>query len=162
MKKLDLTGHQYGQLTVIKFARKINNLSYWTCECACGNKLEVTRNNLRTGDTKSCGCLRSAATAERHLTHGQSGTVVYNAWKCMRQRCLNKDHHKYHLWGGRGITICKAWNSFEIFAKDMGPHPGLGYSLERKNNEGNYEPDNCYWATAKEQANNTRNNKCIL
>jgi len=115
---------------------------------------------LNDGWTKSCGCLQSetrALNGKRNLRHGRIKTSEYYAWADMKSRCLYPKDWRYPEWGGRGITICQNWiDSFEAFFNDMGLRPGPGYSLDRINNDGNYEPSNCRWATAKEQASNRR------
>jgi hypothetical protein len=101
-------------------------------------------------------------------THGQSKgknkrpTRLYRVWTDMHSRCYNKYSNRYHSHGQRGIVICDSWHKFENFRDDMGPHPGGGYSIERKDNNGNYEKDNCYWATPKQQARNTRRNRIVV
>jgi hypothetical protein len=114
---------------------------------------------IRNGGTKSCGCLAREATATRSKTHGLSHGAEYQVWECMIRRCHNERTNGYdRYYGGRGIQVCKRWrNSFEAFYADMGPRPSPQHSVDRINNNGNYEPDNCRWATAAEQARNHRN-----
>lgn len=133
----------------------------WLCRCDCGAELIVAHNDLISGNTRSCGCLYRESRHTIRLTHGQSTTSVYSAWCQMKRRCFNPTDQKFKNYGGRGITVCDRWNnSFEDFINDMGPRP-LGYTLDRKDNNGNYEPSNCRWATATEQAMNRRSNVIV-
>lgn len=158
MKKvIDLTGQRFGRLTVFKFY-EINNdrCATWECSCDCGAKVIVNGTHLRNGNTRSCGCLQSDISASRLLVHGMKGTREYNSWRSMMKRCNNPNDKAYNHYGGRGISVCERWRKFENFYADMGGRPD-GYSLDRINNNGNYEPSNCQWSTQKEQANNRRN-----
>jgi hypothetical protein len=151
------SGDKYGRLTVIKEVEptipKHRNI---LCSCDCGNQKIITLNNLRTNKITSCGCYRNQQNLIRSITHGLSKTVEYQTWKRMRQRCYNTNYIRYKDWGGRGIKVCDRWlNSFENFLQDMGERP-KGTSLDRINNDGNYEPTNCRWATMVEQRNNQR------
>ena len=151
------SGDKYGRLTVIKEVEstipKHRNI---LCSCECGNQKTVILNNLRIFHTISCGCVRNEKVTNRSTIHGKSNTVEYLTWKRMRQRCYNPNTPRFKDWGGRGIKVCDRWlNSFENFLQDMGERP-KGTSLDRINNDGNYEPNNCRWATSKEQRNNQR------
>lgn len=163
-KKLDLTGHTYNLLTVVEESSKsLGGRVHWVCRCACGSTVTVASNNLRNGHTKSCGCHKSAKWAEIITTHGLSRKHPdeYKIWKGMRSRCYDTGHKNYGRYGGRGVTVDDTWEDFDVFFKDMGPRPGPGYSVERKDNDGPYAPGNCMWATRKVQANNRRSN-CIV
>jgi hypothetical protein len=145
----DERGKKYGKLTVIAFAGTRGEV-IWTCRCECGNLAKVAGSDLRKGGTKSCGCGRATQ-------NGGSKTTEYCSWKEMKRRCYNTKHIEYKNYGGRGIEICSRWRtSFVNFLADMGNKPFPEATIDRINNDGNYEPGNCRWATKMEQGQNTR------
>jgi hypothetical protein len=151
--------------TVLAYAGPVRGGCLWLCKCECGTEKVVLQGKLKNGESRSCGCLQRELASTRRKTHGRSGTVEYNAWFGMRARCGNPKHNRYADWGGRGIKVCARWSNpktgFENFLKDTGLRPGPGYSVERRNNEGDYKPSNCYWGTRSEQAANRRSSVII-
>jgi len=158
-KFIDLTGKTFGRLLVVAEAgRAKSGHALWLCQCDCGGKTITSGKDLRRSRVKSCGCLRKELFI---TTHGMSYSPTHISWTAMKRRCNNPHSKDYKNWGGRGIKVCARWaNSFENFLADMGEKPE-GLTLERKNNDRNYEPENCKWATRKEQGRNSRNNHMV-
>lgn len=161
MKRADLVGKTFGELTVASFSHVSDNHAYWICKCSCGNEITQATGPLNSGNTKSCGCSRK----DINKTHGEHSngkqSKEYTVWLNMKQRCSNDKIAQFKDYGGRGIKVCKRWMRFENFLADMGRAPSPQHSVERKNNSGNYTKSNCKWATRKEQANNQRTNQII-
>ena len=158
----DLVGKRFGYLSVLDFSHTYKGHSYWLCICECGGHTIVRGSHLKSGNVTSCGCRKG------HITHGESGTRLYAIWNSMRKRCRDPKNREYHRYGGRGITVCAEWlcdfQSFYDWAIANGYNetaPRGQCTLDRIDNDGNYEPSNCRWATAKEQANNTRRTRFI-
>lgn len=154
----DLTGKKYGRLTVLRYAgRNKHNQPLWDCLCDCGKSSTVRGSNLTTGQTQSCGCLCKERGREAHTKHGHMvgrvGSRTHKSWNMMLQRCRNPKNPNYARYGAKGISVCDRWSEFKNFLLDMGERPD-GCSLDRIDNEGNYEKQNCRWATDSEQVLN--------
>ena len=158
----NLIKQRFGRLVVIGFLTR-NNLIYWECRCDCGNGTEVSTGNLKSGGTQSCGCLiKEILKKQQKPIHGMSKSRPYRIWTHMKERCENKKRKDYKNYGGRGIKVCDRWKgSFEFFWEDMKEGYSDNLTIDRKNNNGNYEKFNCRWISQKEQGNNTRVNKLI-
>lgn len=157
----DLVGRRFGRLIVVAHieSKRYQNGTYhqyWNCRCDCGNGTITTSQRLKKNTCQSCGCLRLELAKERLRVHGLTGTREHRAWASMRDRCRRPKSRIYKYYGGRGIVICQRWlDSFEAFLADMGPCPA-GYTIERKEVNGNYEPGNCCWIPKAEQSKNRR------
>ncbi len=152
-----MIGQKFGRLTVVGKALKTPESNQYKvpCLCLCGEVIQVFSTHVARGSL----CRKCSGISRR--THGRTPWDVYKIWICMRQRCLNPDHKNWKNYGGRGITVCESWAAFERFRDDMGPRPSKKYSLERINNNAGYSPENCRWATRKEQNRNTRFNRFV-
>jgi hypothetical protein len=151
-------GSRYGRLAVIGIKdRSEAGKIRWSCRCDCGNLTVVVGSHLTSGAVISCGCYgRSVA-----KTHGMSKHPLFRVWTAMIHRCDNPDNKHFKDYGGRGIRVCERWRKFQNFYSDMGERPFVGAEIDRKNNDGDYTPENCRWATRAEQCSNTRANRYI-
>lgn len=152
---IDITGQNFSRWIVVKRNKSVNKNTMWECLCSCGVIRSVNGSDLKSGKSKSCGCYNLEEIIKRETTHGMTGTPIYKTWREMHTRCYNKNRKSYIDYGGRDINICERWLKFENFYADMGEKP-KGMSIDRKNNDGNYEPSNCRWATKQQQINNRR------
>jgi hypothetical protein len=162
---IDLAGQEIGRLRVLARAGSDEGgRALWRCICECGRETVVRGKDLRSGNTRSCGCLALERTAEMGAAtrrHGETGTATYRSWVAMRRRCHDPGDKDYPSYGGRGVTVCERWGAFENFLADMGERPP-GATLDRfPRKDGNYEPGNCRWASARDQANNRRDNHLL-
>ena len=162
----DLTGRTFGELVILFYAGPIPGHQLWAVRCKrCGEESTARANNLLTGHTTTCGCLQADMRTSGVLrtTHGESRSPEWAVWQRMKNRCGNSSAKDFHNYGGRGITVCERWrNSFAAFIADLGKRQSRAHTLDRIDNDGNYEPSNCRWRTRKEQARNKRNNVHIV
>lgn len=158
-KIIDLTNMKFGKLTVVSRTTSKHPIM-WECLCECGKSKEVYSAYLRYGETKSCGCSKAEFIRNFVTTHGMRNTKEYSCWTNLKSRCSNLDDPHY---GGRGIKVCDRWkNSFDNFYEDMGNAPTKEHSIDRIDWDGDYEPDNCRWATWAEQQNNKKETRRFL
>lgn len=160
MKAIDITAQKFGRLTVLYRLRNYHKKGvWWLCVCDCGNLTETQGTMLRSGHNRSCGCLQKEQIHKACTKHGKRGTRLYTIWQGMKQRCYNKNSPRYKDYGKRGIKVCEEWLNFQTFY-DWSMLNGYKNSLtiDRIDNEGNYEPDNCQWVDYKTQNRNRRNN----
>lgn len=156
---LDMTGLRFGNMIVIKLSHQtIEGRGVWICRCGCGRKRGIRAGHIRScikrGTLSSCGCRDRG----NPIKHGMTGTTEYRSWSAMKKRCYDRYHHKYPLYGGRGIKVYEKWiTDFAAFYKYLGPKPSKRHTLDRKNPNGNYVPGNVRWATPLQQRHNRRN-----
>lgn len=156
-----LIGMKFGLLTCKEKAYSKNGIC-WLFICDCGNETIKRGYAVTSGESVSCGCHKNRLLKERATKHGKYKTAEYNSWNGAKGRCTNPKNPKYPIYGGRGIKMCERWlNSFESFLEDMGNKPSSDYSIERKDTNGDYSPENCRWATRKDQQRNMRNTKFL-
>jgi len=157
-----MIGQKFNRLLIESEAKRSKwNDRRFNCICDCGNTTVVSYGHLKRGTTQSCGCLQKEKAKSINTKHGlavrKQKHPLYSIWTAMRARCNNKNHKDYPQYGGRGITVCKEWDSFQQFIEDMGERP-KNYSIDRINNEKGYSRDNCKWSSSKDQQNNKRSN----
>lgn len=162
-KLIDLTGKKFGKLTVIKKNGSSRNyISMWLCRCECGNEVVIRSDHLRNGSSKSCGCFQREKSKEANTKHGCCYERVYNSWRGMKERCYNEKNSEYKHYGGKGVKVCSEWQEFIPFYQwALANGYAENLTIDRIDNDGNYEPSNCRWATNKEQQNNKSNNRLI-
>lgn len=158
----NITGQRFGRLIALSRVGTAKNKSpIWLFQCDCGVQTSTRIDVVRSGTAQSCGCFNKERSSETNKIHGCSynRTPEYNIWLGMRRRCLDENNKDYHYYGGRGIKICAEWDDFARFLEDMGPRPTPDHSIDRIDNEGDYEKSNCRWATDTEQIHNRRDAK---
>lgn len=156
----NLKGLQFGRWRVISYAGSDGNgNAKWLCECECGSQKDVLRHSLLSGRSTSCGCFNKEVLSSMK-THGMSKTPIYKLWHSMKTRCTDPKSHRFSRYGARGIKLCKRWMKFDNFYADMGEMPP-GKSIDRIDNDGDYEPSNCRWADSRTQSRNKLSNKIV-
>jgi len=165
--KINLINKKFGRLTVVRqVGLNKEKKALWECICDCGNKKITSSVLLRRGTVRSCGCLKVDMLRSTYTKHGHAipgnHTSEFNTWMNIKDRCFNPKNSHYHSYGGRGIKVCPRWlDSFSNFLEDMGLKPTPSHSIDRENNDGDYEPSNCRWATTYQQVRNRQNNRWV-
>lgn len=150
-----MVGNKFGMITVTEKTDKYSGTHrLWLCSCECGGTAFATMSDLRSGRRRSCGCLKKTARVTNGAHVGGKRMPEYGIWASMKERCSNPNQKSYARYGGRGIRVCPEWQDFSQFIRDMGPRPSSEHTIERENNDGNYEPSNCRWEPMSVQANN--------
>lgn len=157
---LDIVGEVFGYLTVNEYVGRSGERNMYRCICACGQEVIAGRQNIKSGNTKSCGCKAKELQLSKRIKHGMHESRTYGVWEGMIDRCHNKSSRGYKNYGARGITVCSSWRDFRNFFKDMGEAPN-GMQIDRINNDLGYSPDNCRWVTPVENCRNKRTNVLI-
>jgi hypothetical protein len=163
MKHQNLEGQRFGLLEVLAHLGLIGKYHQYVVGCDCGVIKKVYAHNItKKKMLHSCGCLRNSVFGKQNLKHGKANSREYHIWEGMIQRATNSNHKSYKYYGARNIKVCERWHDFENFYADMGPRPSSKHTLERRDNDGDYCLDNCYWATRAEQSRNRRSNVWIV
>lgn len=161
-KSKDIAGQRFGRLVAVyPIPGSREHPRKWFCQCDCGATSSVLTRDLLDGNTTSCGCYIRELHASRLRTHGLAGTSTYITWSGMLGRCSNPQSDRYVYYGGRGIKVCERWHRFDLFLQDMGERPSKAHSLDRIDNNGDYEPGNCRWASKRTQSRNRRSNVVV-